>query len=88
VDSTHGDYLKSCHSVRKPGQPRRRTKVGAAPKHREPNSTAEAVRRRRSTANRGLTILKTALNGVPYRIRTGVAAVRETQTRLRSSRDI
>jgi integrase len=42
--------------------PRLRTKAGAAPKHRDIDSSPEAVRRRRSTANRVLTILKAALN--------------------------
>ena len=42
--------------------PRLRTKPGLAQKHREPDSGAEAVRRRRSTANRVLTILKAAHN--------------------------
>jgi len=42
--------------------PRLRTKPGVAQKHREPDTGAEAVRRRRSTANRVLTILKAALN--------------------------
>jgi integrase len=42
--------------------PRLRTKPGLAQKHREPDSGAESVRRRRSTANRVLTILKAALN--------------------------
>jgi integrase len=42
--------------------PRLRTKAGAAPKHRAADSSPEAVRRRRSTANRVLTILKAALN--------------------------
>jgi integrase len=41
---------------------RLRTKPGAAQKYREPDTSAEAVRRRRSTANRVLTILKAALN--------------------------
>jgi integrase len=41
---------------------RLRTKPGEAQKHREPDTSAEAVRRRRSTANRVLTILKGALN--------------------------
>jgi integrase len=40
---------------------RLRTKAGAAPRHREIDG-AEGVRRRRSTANRVLTILKAALN--------------------------
>lgn len=42
--------------------PRLRTKPGVAQKHREADVSPEAVRRRRSTANRVLTILKTALN--------------------------
>jgi integrase len=42
--------------------PRLRPKAGAAPKHRAADSSPEAVRRRRSTANRVLTILKAALN--------------------------
>jgi integrase len=42
--------------------PRLRTKPGAAQKHREPDTSGEGVRRRRSTANRVLTILKAALN--------------------------
>ena len=41
---------------------RLRTKPGAEQKHRKPDSDADAVRRRRSTANRVLTILKAALN--------------------------
>jgi integrase len=42
--------------------PRLRTKPGADQKHREVDASAEGVRRRRSTANRVLTILKAALN--------------------------
>jgi integrase len=42
--------------------PRLRTKSGARQKHREVDGSTEAVRRRRSTANRVLTILKAALN--------------------------
>jgi integrase len=41
---------------------RLRTKPGAAQRHREADTSPEAVRRRRSTANRVLTILKAALN--------------------------
>lgn len=41
---------------------RLRTKPGAAQRHRETDNDPEAVRRRRSTANRVLTILKAALN--------------------------
>ncbi len=42
--------------------PRLRTKPGAAQRHREADASAEAIRRRRSTANRVLTILKAVLN--------------------------
>ena len=42
--------------------PRLRTKPGMVQKHREADGSAEGVRRRRSTANRVLTILKAALN--------------------------
>ena len=41
---------------------RLRSKPGSAPKHREFDGSPEAVRRRRSTANRVLTILKAVLN--------------------------
>lgn len=41
---------------------RLRTKKGDEQKHREANTDPESVRRRRSTANRVLTILKAALN--------------------------
>jgi len=42
--------------------PRLRTKAGGAQKHGRHDNTPDAVRRRRSTANRLLTILKAALN--------------------------
>jgi integrase len=42
--------------------PRLRTKPGAAQRYREADTSPEGVRRRRSTANRLLTILKAALN--------------------------
>jgi integrase len=42
--------------------PRLRTRPGLPQRHREADSDPEAVRRRRSTANRVLTILKAALN--------------------------
>jgi integrase len=42
--------------------PRLRTRPGLAQKHREADTSPEAIRRRRSTANRVLTILKAALN--------------------------
>jgi integrase len=42
--------------------PRLRTKIGEAQKHREADASTEGVRRRRSAANRVLTVLKAALN--------------------------
>lgn len=42
--------------------PRLRTKAGMPQKHRKADANPEAVRQRRSTANRVLTILKAALN--------------------------
>jgi integrase len=42
--------------------PRLRTRVGQAQKHREADASPEGIRRRRSTANRVMTILKAALN--------------------------
>jgi integrase len=42
--------------------PRLRTRPGLAQKHREADTSPEAIRRRRSTANRVLTILKAVLN--------------------------
>jgi len=42
--------------------PRLRTKPGVAQRHRKADASSDAVRRRRSTANRVLTILKAALN--------------------------
>jgi integrase len=41
---------------------RLRSKAGEAPRHREASDDPEAIRRRRSTANRVLTVLKAALN--------------------------
>jgi integrase len=42
--------------------PRLRTKIGEAQKHREADGSTDGVRRRRSAANRVLTVLKAALN--------------------------
>jgi len=42
--------------------PRLRTKAGSAAKHQEADASLEAVRQRRSTANRLLTIVKATLN--------------------------
>jgi integrase len=54
--------LVSWHQKIAETPPRLRTKRGEAQKHREIDASPEAVRRRRSTANRVLTILKAALN--------------------------
>jgi integrase len=64
--------------------PRLRTKPGVAQKHREPDTGAEAVRRRRSTANRVLTILKAALN---YAHREGKCASDEAWRPVRAFRE-
>jgi integrase len=42
--------------------PQVRRKAGDKPKHREADSSAEGIRKRRATANRILTVLKAALN--------------------------
>ena len=64
--------------------PRLRTKAGAAPKHRAADSSPEAVRRRRSTANRVLTILKAALN---YAHREGRCASDDAWRTVRAFRE-
>jgi hypothetical protein len=56
--------------------PRLRTKLGVAQRHREADASAEPVRRRRSSANRVLTILKAALNRHPFRSREVARAAR------------
>jgi hypothetical protein len=54
--------IQAWHQKLAESPPRLRTKPGGTPRYREPDNGAEAVRRRRSTANRVLTILKAALN--------------------------
>lgn len=59
---TKGKIVAWHQKIAETPPPRLRTKAGAAPKHRAADSSPQAVRRRRSTANRVLTILKAALN--------------------------
>ncbi len=54
--------IETWHAKLAETPPRLRTKKGAKQRHRSINSGVEAVRQRRSTANRVLTILKAALN--------------------------
>lgn len=56
------DLLRKWHAELVKALPRTRTKPGKAQQHREFDGSEEAVRRRRSSANRVLTILKAALN--------------------------
>jgi hypothetical protein len=51
-------------------QPRLRTKKGAEQKHREVKGDPDALRRRRSSANKALAMLKAALNFAYHRQRT------------------
>jgi integrase len=54
--------IQSWHQKIADTPPRLRTKIGEAQKHREADASTEGVRRRRSAANRVLTVLKAALN--------------------------
>jgi integrase len=65
--------------------PRLRTKVGQAQKHREPDVSPEGVRRRRSTANRVLTILKAACN---YAYHKGRCAGDDAWRSVRAFREV
>jgi integrase len=56
------DQVKRWHHALASSPARVRSKAGAVPQHREASADPEAQRRRRSTANRVLTILKAALN--------------------------
>jgi integrase len=56
------DMLRKWHVALSKALPRMRTKAGEKQQHRAFNGDEEAVRRRRSSANRVLTILKAALN--------------------------
>jgi integrase len=56
------DLLRKWHAGLAKALPRARTKPGKPQQHRQFDHTEDAVRRRRSSANRVLTILKAALN--------------------------
>jgi integrase len=56
------DVLRKWHVALAKALPRARTKLGKAQQHRAFDGSADALRRRRSSANRVLTILKAALN--------------------------
>jgi integrase len=62
LDKLTKGRIQSWHQKVAETPPRLRTKPGEAQKHREADASPEGVRRRRSTANRVLTILKAALN--------------------------
>jgi len=64
--------------------PRLRTRPSSPQKHREADNDPEAVRRRRSTANRVLTILKAALN---HAHREGKCADDEAWRKVRAFRE-
>ncbi len=64
--------------------PRLRTKAGVAQKHQEADTSVEGVRRRRSTANRLLTILKGALN---HALREGKCASDDAWRTARAFRE-
>jgi hypothetical protein len=63
---------------------RLRTKPGAEQRHRDADATPEGIRRRRSTANRVLTILKAALN---YAHREGRCANDDAWRNVRAFRE-
>jgi integrase len=62
VASLTTDMLRRWHAGLAKTAPRLRTKMGKAQQHRKIDGSEEAIRRRRSSANRVLTILKAALN--------------------------
>jgi integrase len=62
VASLTTDMLRRWHGGLAKALPRARTKPGRPQRHREFDGSEEAIRRRRSSANRVLTILKAALN--------------------------
>jgi integrase len=62
IDKLTKRRIETWHQKIADTPPRLRTKAGAEQKHREADGSLEGVRRRRSTANRVLTILKAALN--------------------------
>ena len=63
--------LEAWHAALTDAPPRLRTRAGKRQKHRPVDSSPEATRRRRSTANRVLTILKAALNLAHHNRRAG-----------------
>lgn len=65
--------------------PRLRAKAKAQPRHRAADTSPEAVRRRRSTANRVLTILKAALN---HAHREGKCASDDAWRTVRAFREV
>lgn len=66
VTSLSTDLLRKWHAGLVRARPRARTKPGKAQQHRAFDGSEEAIRRRRSSANRVLTILKAALNHAFY----------------------
>jgi integrase len=62
INTLEASQLRSWLTGLAKAPPRLRTKKGAKQKHREIATDDETVRRRRSTANRTLTVLKAALN--------------------------
>jgi integrase len=54
--------IQTWHQKIAEAPPRLRTKTGEKQKHRDADESAEGIRRRRSAANRVLTVLKAALN--------------------------
>ena len=62
VGSLTADALRKWHAGLTKEPPRKRTRKGAKQQYREFSGDDEAVRRRRASANRTLTILKAALN--------------------------
>ncbi len=62
VEALTTDRLRRWHAGLAKSAPRLRTKAGKRQQHREMTDNDESRRRRRSTANRTLTVLKAALN--------------------------
>ncbi len=70
IDKLTRRRLEAWHAGIAESPRRLRTKPGKRQKHREPDTSPEGIRRRRSTANRVLTILKAALNLAQHNRRT------------------
>jgi hypothetical protein len=70
VDKLTRRRLEAWHAALADSPRRLRTKRGKRQRHREADKTAEGIRRRRSSANRVLTILKAALNLAQHNGRT------------------